>query len=288
MSVSTHALHYGTACFEGMRGNWNQDVQNLFVFRMQAHYERFLRSSSILQMKLPYTAEQLCDITLDLLRVNDFKQDVYIRPIAFKSAEKVANLNLQEIEDGLSIIVLPFGDYIEGGSAIKCMTSSWRRPEDTMLPTGVKIAGLYTTSILAKTEAKSAGFEEAILLNNDGTVSEGSGENIFLVINGGLHTPSETDNCLLGVTRDSVIQLATHELGLEVTERRIHRSEIYLADEAFLTGTAAHVTPIGSLDGRTIGTGAPGRICMQLQDIYFSAITGRNEKYRHWCTRAYA
>ena len=153
-----------------------------------------------------------------------------------------------------------------------------------MMPTGVKLTGLYTTSILAKTEAVMAGYDEAVLLNHDGTVSEGSGENLFMIRNGEIATPSETDNCLLGITRDSVITLAKNELDIEVTTRRIHRSELYLADEAFLTGTAAHVTPMGFLDNRPIGDGAVGRITGQIQDLYFDVVTGRNSKYMDWCT----
>ena len=153
-----------------------------------------------------------------------------------------------------------------------------------MVPTGVKLTGLYTTSILAKTEAVMAGYDEAVLLNHDGTVSEGSGENLFMIRNGEIATPSETDNCLLGITRDSVITLAKNELDIEVTTRRIHRSELYLADEAFLTGTAAHVTPMGFLDNRPIADGAVGRITRQIQDLYFDVVTGRNAKYMDWCT----
>ena len=153
-----------------------------------------------------------------------------------------------------------------------------------MMPTGVKLSGLYTTGILAKTEAVMAGFDEAIVMNHDGTVSEGTGENLFLVRDGVLHTPSETDNCLLGITRDSVIQLAKDELGLEVVQRHIHRSELYLADEVFLTGTAAHLTSVGELDNRNIGTGETGPITKKLQDSYFSTVVGDNERYLDWCT----
>ena len=155
---------------------------------------------------------------------------------------------------------------------------------DSSMPTGVKLSGLYTTSILAKTEAVAAGYDEAILLNQDGTVSEGSGENLFMIRDGVISTPSETDNCLLGITRDSVIQLAKQELGMEVVQRHIHRSELYLADEVFLTGTAAHVTAVGELDHRAIGTGETGPITKKLQDLYFSTVVGDNDRYSDWCT----
>ena len=183
VGVMTHALHYGTAAFEGIRGNWNSDNNNMVIFRLKEHYERLLRGAKILRMNLPYTAEELSEITVDLVKSNGYKQDVYIRPLAYKSHELVANLKLHELEDDLSIIVIPFGAYIDNDKPINCQTSSWRRPEDTMMPTGVKLSGLYTTSILAKTEAVSANFDEAILLNFDGTVSEGSGENLFMIKN---------------------------------------------------------------------------------------------------------
>ena len=224
-----------------------------------------------------------------MIDIHGYKQDVYIRPLAYKSHELVANLKLHELDDDLSIIVIPFGAYIDNDKPINCQTSSWRRPEDTMMPTGVKLSGLYTTSILAKTEAVSANFDEAILLNFDGTVSEGSGENLFMIKNNEIITPTETDNCLLGITRDSIIEIAEKELGLNVIERKIHRSELYLAEEVFLTGTAAHVTSVGTLDSRKIGTGSIGIITKKLQDLYFSIVIGndsvkKNADYSKWLT----
>jgi len=286
VGIMTHALHYGTAVFEGIRGNWNESKEKMIIFRLKEHYDRLLRGSNILKMNLGYTSQEMCDITVDLVKSNGYKEDVYIRPLAYKSQELIANLKLHELEDDLSIIVIPFGAYIDNTKPIKCQTSSWRRPEDTMMPTGVKLAGLYTTSILAKTEAVSAGYDEAILLNNDGTVSEGSGENLFMVQNDEIITPTETDNCLLGITRNTIIQIAKNELNIDIKERRIHRSELYLSDEIFLTGTAAHVTSVGSLDNRTIGNGKVGQITKTLQDIYFSVVSGKIEdnKYKSWLT----
>ncbi|MDA1256604.1 MAG: branched-chain amino acid transaminase [Chloroflexi bacterium] len=283
VGIMTHALHYGTAVFEGVRGNWNEEHGKMYVFRLREHYERLLRGSNILRIVLPYSVEDLIGITTDLLERNGYRQDVYIRPLAFKSAQLVANLKLHEIESDFSLMVVPFGSYIETEGAIRCQTSSWRRPEDTMMPTGVKLAGLYTTGILAKTEAVMAGYDEAIVLNQDGTVSEGTGENLFLVRDGVLNTPSETDNCLLGITRESVMTLAREEFGLKVVERRMHRSELYLADEVFLTGTAAHLTAVGELDNRKIGSGEMGPITRRLQEMYFDIVAGKNPKYMHWC-----
>ncbi len=284
VGVMTHALHYGTAVFEGIRGNWNEDDGRVYIFRLKEHYERLLRGCKILRIELPYDVEELCGITTDLLRRCGYAEDVYIRPLAFKGQEAIANLKLHELSDEFALMIVPFGSYLDNDRPLRCQTSSWRRPEDTMMPTGVKITGLYTTSILAKTEAVTAGYDEAILLNHDGTVSEGSGENLFMIRDGVISTPSETDNCLLGITRDSAIQLARDELGIDVVQRRIHRSELYLADEIFLTGTAAHLTPVGALDNRKIGDGEIGPITDRLQSLYFSAVTGRNGKYHDWCT----
>lgn len=282
--VDTHALHYGTAAFEGVRGNWNEEHGKVYIFRLREHYERLIRGCSILQMQIPYSVDDLCQITVDLLERNGFAEDVYIRPLAYKSEEAVANLKLHTLASDFTLMILPFGAYIEAEGAIKCQTSSWRRPDDSMMPTGVKITGLYTTSILAKTEAVMAGFDEAILLNHDGSVSEGSGENLFLIRDGQIHTPFETANALLGITRDSVITLAKNELGIDVIQRRINRSELYLADEVFLTGTAAHLTPVGRIDNRDIGDGEIGPLTQQLQDVYFECVTGNNPDYMDWCT----
>ncbi|MFL2665223.1 MAG: branched-chain amino acid transaminase [Dehalococcoidia bacterium] len=284
VGIMTHALHYGTATFEGIRGNWNDTKKSMFIFRMEEHYERLLRGCKILRIDLPYSVSDLCEITADLIRKNNLKEDVYIRPLAFKGAEMVANLKLHEVSDDFALVTLPFGSYIDNSNSIRCQTSSWRRPMDASMPTGVKLTGLYTTNILAKTEAVSAGFDEAILLNQDGTVSEGSGENLFMIQKNKLVTPAETDNALLGITRDSVIELATKEIGIEVQQRRIHRSELYLCDEVFLTGTAAHVTSVGELDNRKIGSGQVGKITKEIQDLYFSVVVGENSKYLDWCT----
>jgi branched-chain amino acid aminotransferase len=282
--VDTHALHYGTAAFEGIRGNWNEKHGKVYIFRLREHYERLIRGCRILSMELPYDVDDLCQITVELLERNGFAENVYIRPLAYKSENAVANLKLHTLESDFTLIILPFGDYIETEGAINCQTSSWRRPDDTMMPTGVKITGLYTTSILAKTEAVMAGFDEAILLNHDGSVSEGSGENLFLIRDGEIHTPFETANALLGITRDSVTTLAKNELGIDVVQRRINRSELYLADEVFLTGTAAHLTAVGRIDNRDIGDGGTGPLTQQLQDIYFECVIGNNEDYMNWCT----
>ena len=280
----THALHYGTAVFEGIRGNWNEDEGKLFVFRMREHYDRLLQGCRMMLMDIPYSAEDLCDITVDLLRSCGYREDLYIRPLAYKSQELIANLKLQELASDFTLMAVPFGNYIDAEGAIHCTTSSWRRIDDTIIPPRVKISGHYVNSILAKTEATLAGFDEAIMLTPGGDVSEGSGENLFLITNDAIFTPPVADNNLTGITRDSAMTLAKEELGIEVVERNIRRSELYLADEVFLTGTAAHITPVGSLDNRPIGDGEVGPITQKIRDVYVDLIRGGNPKYRHWCT----
>ena len=268
VNITTHALHYGTSVFEGIRGNWNKKMDKMFIFRAREHYERLLQGCKIMLMDVPYSVDDFMQITVELIERCGYKEDVYIRPIVYKSEELVANLKLHELGSDFALIAVPFGSYIEVEGAIRCTTSSWRRIDDTIIPPRVKISGHYVNSILAKTEAVLAGFDEAIFLNQDGSVSEGSGENLFMVYNGTLFTPLVSENNLTGITRDSIWPLANKELGLDVVERRIRRSEIYLADEVFLTGTAAHVTPVGELDNRTIGNGTVGEITKTLRDAY--------------------
>ena len=285
VNVMTHALHYGTGVFEGIRGNWNEEQGVINIFRLREHYDRLLRGCRLLMLDIPYTADDLCEITVDLVERNRHQQDIYIRPLAYKSAEMVANLKLQDLASDFTLITVPFGNYL-GSDTLRCCTSSWRRVDDPMIPARLKICGIYVNSILAKTEATLAGYDEAIILNHDGHVCEGSGENLFLVSEGKLHTSSLEDNVLPGITRETVIQLAQSELGLEVVERTIDRSELYLADEIFLTGTAAHLTPVIELDHRPIADGKSGPISTQLQKMYFDIVFGRNPKYQHWCTAA--
>ena len=284
VNVMTHALHYGTGVFEGIRGNWNAEQGAINIFRMREHYERLLDGCKILMLDIPYSADDLCDITVELVERNRHNTDIYIRPLAYKSEELVANLKLQDLASDFTLITVPFGNYL-GSDRLRCCTSSWRRVDDPMIPARIKACGIYVNSILAKTEATLSGFDEAILLNHDGHVSEGSGENIFMVKNGRLYTPALEDNVLGGITRDTVMQLAKSELEIDVDMRTIDRSELYLADEVFLTGTAAHLTPVVELDSRPIGDGQPGPISKEIQRMYFDIVVGNNAKYRHWCTR---
>lgn len=285
ISIMTHGFLYGTATFEGIRGNWNEDVGQTYLFRIQDHYRRLHNSCRILQMTLPYTVEELTDITVKVVEMCGYTEDVYIRPIVYKSSE-VIGVRMHDVEDDFLAFVYPFGPYLDIEKGIRCMTSSWRRVEDVGIPARAKVNGLYVNSALAKTEAQQNGYDEAIMLDMTGHVSEGSGENIFVVADGRLYTPPPTDNILVGITRDTVMRLAAEELGIETVERSIDRSELYVVDECFMTGTAAHVTGVVEVDRRPIGDGRTGPITAQLQKLYFDVVRGKNSKYSHWCTAA--
>ncbi len=284
VGIMTHALHYGTGAFEGIRGNWNADDGKMYIFKLREHYERMLRGCKMLFINVPYTVDELCNITTEVIGRSGFQEDVYIRPMAYKGEEKVANLNLKSLGDSFFCLAVPFGQYIESDGAISCCVASYRRIDDTMVPPRFKLAGLYLNSILAKTDALAAGFDEAIMLNQDGHVCEGTGENIFLVYGDTIVTPTLESNVLPGITRASVLDLARDELGLRAEERLIDRSELYVADEVFLTGTAAHIQAVGAVDHRPVGDGVAGPVTRRLQDLYFSIVRGNNPKYLHQCT----
>lgn len=282
VGIMTHALNYGTGCFEGIRGNWNEEHEQLYLFRMRDHFQRLMRSARILRIEIRESVDELCDLTVELVRRSGFQEDVYIRPLAYKSGE-VIGVRLHDLEDDLSIFVAPFGAYLED-RGVRCCTSSWRRVPDTSIPGRAKVTGIYINSALAHTEAQDHGYDEAIMLTQEGNVSEGPGENIFVVSDGQLVTPGPAEGILIGITRNTVIELARRELGLTTIERQMPRSELYTAEECFMTGTAAHVTPVVEIDNRAIGSGDPGPITSRLKDLYFDIIRGRNDEYREWCT----
>ena len=286
VGIMTHALHYGTACFEGIRGNWNSEQKQIYLFRPKEHYERLKQSCHILEIDPHYSVDELCQLTIELVERNGYQEDVYVRPFAYKSSQTVG-VRLHDLEDDLFIFATPFGPYLDTEKGARCCVSTWRRIDDNMIPPRAKVSGLYVNSALAKTEAWENGFDEAILLTQEGHVSEGSGENIFLVLDGKLVTPPSFDNILVGITRDSVIKLAKNELGLDTIERPIDRSELYIAEECFLTGTAANVTPVIEIDHRKVGSGKPGKITKKLQQLYFDVVRGKNDKYLDWSTPAY-
>ena len=285
IGVMTHAIHYGTGLFEGIRGNWNAEHKQIYIFRLKEHYERLLNGCKVLKINIPYTLDKLCQITVELVNKCGFQEDIYIRPLAYKSSESLG-VRLHDLDSDFLVFAIPWGRYLDVDKG-RCAVSSWRRPEDNVIPPQVKITGIYVNNAFAKTEAVENGFDEAIMLSPDGHVSEGSGENIFLVINGQLVTPATYSNILMGITRNTVIELARNELGVETVERLIDRSELYNAQECFLTGTAAHITPIVEIDRRQIADGEIGGITKKLQNIYSDVIRGSNPKYLHWCTPAY-
>ncbi len=287
IGIMTHAFNYGTGVFEGIRGNWNEEEQQIYVFRMKDHYNRLRKSCRIMRIELPYSDEELYSLTAKLVEMSEYREDIYIRPLAYKSAE-VLGVRLHDLEDDFLIFIAPFGPYLDIEKGARCCTSSWRRVEDTGIPARAKVTGIYANSALAKTEAQLNGFDEAIMLDERGHVSEGSGENIFIVENGKLITPPPASNILVGITRQTVITLAREELGIETVEREIDRSELYGADECFMTGTAAHVTPVVELDRRPIGDGKMGPLTAQLVKLYFDVIKGKNPKYAHWCVPCYS
>ncbi len=287
IGVMTHAFNYGTAVFEGIRGNWNEDEGQVYVFRMKEHFDRLRKSCRIMKIDFPYENEELYSITTQIVEMSGYREDVYIRPLAYKSSE-ILGVRLHDLEDDLLIFVAPFGPYLDIEKGARCCTSSWRRVEDTGIPARAKITGIYANSALAKTEANLNGFDEAIMLDERGHISEGSGENIFVVQGDTIITPPPSSNILVGITRDTVMTLAREELSMPVVERDIDRSELYTADECFMTGTAAHVTPVVELDHRPIGDGKMGPISSRLVKLYFEIITGRKAKYSHWCTPCYS
>jgi branched-chain amino acid aminotransferase len=279
MGVMTHALHYGTAAFEGIRGNWNSGKKQIYLFRLKEHYERLLKGCRILKIDLPYSIEDLNKITIDVVKKCAFKEDVYVRPFAYKSTEAMG-VRLHNLDADFFVFAFPWGRYLDVDKA-RCSVSSWRFPKEIAR---AKLTGLYITNAMAKTEVIDNGFDEAIMLNADGYVAEGSGENIFMVQDGKLITPGIYDGILMGITRDTVIRLAKNELGIETIERHIDRAELYSAEECFLTGTAAHLTPIAEIDRRKVNKGEIGPVTQKLQKLYADVIQGNNPKYMEWCT----
>jgi branched-chain amino acid aminotransferase len=287
VSVMTHALNYGTGWFGGLRGYWNSEQQQLYVFRIRDHYRRFVNSGKILLARLDRSAEELAAITLELLRREDYHEDCYIRPLAYKADEGIG-VRLHGLRDEVTIFSMPFGRYLHAEEGARVCFSSWRRVDDNMIPARGKLTGSYVNSALIKSEAVLNGFDEALVLTQDGHVSEGSAENIFIVRDGMLITPPVHSNVLEGITRRSVIHLAQQELGLAVVERDIDRSEVYIADEAFFCGTGVQIASIASVEHRPIGGGAMGPITRELRDLYFRVVRGKESKYWEWLTPVYA
>jgi branched-chain amino acid aminotransferase len=285
LGVMTNFLHYGTAVFEGIRGNWNPQKKQIYIFRLREHYERLLDGASVLKMELPQSVDELCRITVKLVDMCRFEEDVYIRPLAYKSSESLG-VRLHNLECDFLAFVIPWGPYLDMDKA-RCGISTWRRPDYNVIPPSAKICGLYSNNAFARTEVNEKGFDEAIMLTPDGHISEGSGENLFLVTKGKLVTPAVDNHILKGITRDTAIKLAKDELGMETVEKAIELDELFGAEECFLTGTAAHITPVAEIDGRKIGNGEIGDVTKKLQKLYSGVIRGENPKYLDWCTPVY-
>lgn len=286
VGMLNHSLNYGTGVFGGLRAYWNETQAQLFLFRPLDHYRRFIESSRLLNMQLALDAAGLLRHTVEVLRAEDRKEDMYIRPLAY-FAEEMIGVRLHDLQARAAIVAVPFGHYLEHEEGVHATISSWRRVDDNSIPARGKITGSYVNSALIKTDAQRSGFDEAIVLNADGHVTEGSAENFFMVRHGELVTPPITDNILEGVTRRTLITLARDELGLAVVERPIDRTEVYLAEEAFFCGTGVQIAAITRIDHRLLGDGRMGPVVTRLRDLYFRVVRGGMAKYASWLTPVY-
>jgi branched-chain amino acid aminotransferase len=281
VSVATHALNYGTAVFGGLRGYWNEEQKRLFVFRPWDHFHRLLLSARLLCMEVSYTEESLIQIMLDMLHAEGWQRDVYIRPMFYKSDMGIG-VRLHDLKDDLTIWSVPFLKYIKNDTSAHVTISSWRRIDDNVIPARGKVSGAYVNSALVKTDAARSGFDEALVLDQNGHVSEGSAMNIFMVRDGVVVTPPVTENILEGITRRSVMELLRNEMGLQVVERPIDRTEVTICDEFFMTGTAAQITAVTKVDHRPIGAGVMGPVVSKLRDLFEEIVRGRHQKYSQW------
>lgn len=284
VSVASHALNYGTGCFEGIRAYWSETQKRLFVFRLEDHARRMRRSAKTLFLKLPVSEKEFCRTVVGLLHKNKPEEDTYIRPLLFKSEEVIGKFDLRKLQDGFAVFTVPLGRYLNTSQGIRAIISSWRRVDARTVPPSAKPTGIYLNTGLAKTEALMKGADEAILLNLDGSVAEGSAENIFLVKGGRLITPSLDQNILAGITRQTIIELTKRELGMETVQRKVMSRELFSASEVFLTGTGAEVAPVTEIGGKKISRGQVGKITEQLQSLYFQIVHGGNKKYFKWLT----
>ncbi|CAB3389431.1 MULTISPECIES: branched-chain amino acid transaminase [Kyrpidia] len=284
VNITTHALNYGTGCFEGIRAYWNPDQGQLYMLKGLEHFQRLHRSCRILKIECPYSAEELVDITVRVLQKNGYREDVYIRPLAFK-ASQVIKVTLSGLRDEIAIFTVPMGDYVKT-EGLSVVVSNWLRVADNIIPSRAKVTGAYINPALASDAATADGYDEAIMLSADGQVSEASSANLFVVRGGTLVTTPVTADILEGVTRRAVITLA-QDLGIPYEIRNIDRTELYVADEMFLAGTGAQIAAITSVDRRPVGDGGVGPITRRLQEVYFRAVRGYEEAYRDWLTPVY-
>lgn len=284
ISVRTHAFLYGTAVFEGLKAYWLPDGQ-MGVFRMHEHYARLLNSCRILRLRSPLTHAEMSNLTVDLLKRNQCNSATYIRPIVYKSDLRIGPiLTVKDTQDDFCLFTVPMDGYLDTTKGLHVGVSSWRRLDDNAIPARAKVSGAYVNTALAKTDGYLSGFDDVVVLTNEGHVAEGSAMNLFLIRDNQLITSSITENILEGITRDTVIELATKELGLKVVSRPIDRTELYIADEAFFAGTATEIASITQFDHRYLGDGKVGKVTQQLQDLFSKAIHGILPQYKHWIT----
>ena len=282
ISVKTHALHYGTAVFEGIRG-YARD-EELYVFRLREHCERLITSGRMIHLEIGPSAAEISSGILQMLRKNKSRKSVYIRPVVFVG-EGGINLDFRNHQKHIAVFAFPFDSYFER-SGLRVCVSSWRRiSQSSMLPRS-KAAANYLNSCVGTIDAKLAGYDEAIFLDDEGRVSEGAGENIFIVVDGALVTPPAYTGILEGITRETVMTIAK-ERGIELDERPIDRTELYTAEEVFVTGTAAEIEAVLEIDGRKVGEGKPGVLTRKLKGAYSEIVTGRSSKHRAWLTPVY-
>jgi branched-chain amino acid aminotransferase len=285
VGILTHALNYGTGVFEGIRGYWNEHENQLFLMRPREHFERWKQNCGILRIEVPHSVAELGELTAGLLRRNGFRGDVYIKPLAYKSSQQIG-IHMDG-HNAFAIVPMLAPTYLDSSKGLHAGVTSWRRIEDNAIPGRAKICGSYVNGALASDEARRNGFDEAILLTEAGHVAEAATSNIFLVRHGNLITPPPSENILEGVTRASVMDLARQELHLEVIERPIDRSELYVCDEIFFTGTMVELAPVIRVDHRPVGAGEIGPLTAQLRHLYTQASHGRLEAWRHWLMPVY-
>jgi branched-chain amino acid aminotransferase len=282
VSILTHALHFGTSVFEGIRGHHGKN--NLYIFRLREHMQRLLNSADVYSINVKYDINQLIDAAVSLCRENNVKESCYIRPLAFVGINMAINVT-KESPSHLGILIFFFDKFFTSNE-IKVCVSSWRRIHDSSTPPLAKAAGNYLNSLLAIQECKRNGFDEAIILDGNGMVSEAPSENIFIVRNKEIATPSISSSVLEGITRDTIIRIAK-DMGYSVVERVIPRTELYMSDEIFLTGSAADITPVVNVDGHIIGDGKEGSVTKSIREMYSKIVRAEVEEYMHWLTPVY-
>lgn len=283
VSIMTNALQYGTGFFGGIRGYYHKKEGYLSLFRLEDHYKRFLSSAKILGCAFPYSQKELVQITLDLVKKNKPKTNAYFRPFSYVGNTELGP-NFANVTLDFALYMIPLEEYMPLGKGLSLVVSNWQRISDNAIPSRGKISGGYVNSALARKEATDGGFDEAIMLNKYGRVAEGSAENLFIVRDEKIITPSLSEGVLEGITRRSIIKIA-QDLGIETIERPIERSELYVADEVFLTGTGCQVAWVEQIDKRKIADGKIGPVAAQLKDKFFKVVTGEDEQYEAWCTK---